>query len=147
MLLSYRYLQNEEKLLEFITDILTLRDTIPKAVLVEGLEELTSEGECRDRDHSLARACAVLSHVVSSCAIHIDSSVHLLVTVAMTTERLPPAVCSMFDALWSFESETNKLTRILPIESLSNPVLTFTSRVDGVYVLRQVSQLFVNSTR
>lgn len=145
MLFGFRYLQSEEKLLEFVTDILTLRDTIPKVILIEGLDELTAVGDSRDSDHCLGRVCAIVSHVMFSCATHVDLSLHLLVTVATTIDRLPPAVCSIFDSVWAFENF--RLTRTLPIESSPNPVLTLASRADGACVLREVSHLFVNSAR
>lgn len=141
----FSYLEKEEKLLQFVTDILTLRDTIPKVILVESLDDLTAVEDSRDSDHSLIRACATLSHIATCCSIYCNLPVYLLVTVEIPAVKLPPAVCSMFNSLWCFDSQSYTIARKLPVDSSHNPVLTLESRSDGALVLRQVNLLFGKS--
>lgn len=132
-----------EELLKFIVDILTFRDTVPRVIMVEDLQEYSTTANSRDSDHMLARASATLCYVAACCAAHCDSSSHLLVTVATPTAKLVPVVCSMFDTIWSFNSDSKTLTRTLPIDSSPVSQLTLAERTDGALVLREVTSLFL----
>lgn len=134
-----------EELLKFVVDILTFRDTVPRVIMVEDLQEYTTTENSRDSDHRLARVCATLCYVAAGCAAHSGSSTHLLVTVATPAAKLVPVVCTMFDNMWSFNSDSNTLTRTLPIDSSPVPQLMLEHRTDGALVLREVKSLFLNT--
>uniref|UniRef100_A0A1B6MA93 Uncharacterized protein n=1 Tax=Graphocephala atropunctata TaxID=36148 RepID=A0A1B6MA93_9HEMI len=132
------YLECMEELLKFVVDVLTFRDLTPRVMLVEELEEYS-----RESDHWLARACATLCHVATCCATRLNLPTYLLVTVATTTDKLPPVICSMFDSMWCYNSECNTVTRTLPVDLVPTAQMTLASRSDGALVLREVSHLFV----
>lgn len=128
--------------MKFIVDILTFRDSSPRVIIVEEPEKFTSEVNAREMDHSLARLCATLCHVISCCAAHSDQLTYLLVSCNNTLDKLSPVVCSMFDTLWTYQSDNQTLMRVLPLDSSPSVQLVLSYRNDGAFVLREVKELF-----
>lgn len=128
--------------MKFVVDILTFRDSSPRVIIVEEPEKFTSQVNTRETDHCLAKLCATLCHVISCCAAHSDQLTYLLVSCNNTIDKLPPVVCSMFDTLWTYNSENQTLTRVLPQNSLPSVQLVLNYRNDGAFVLREVKELF-----
>ncbi|XP_054275588.1 uncharacterized protein LOC128994816 [Macrosteles quadrilineatus] len=136
------YLESMEEALKCILDVLTFRDTAPRVILVEELEEYLSE-DIRERDHQLAQICATLCFVAESCATYYNLTTYLLVGLALPEDKIPPVILTMFNCVWTFNSETCLLSKALPLDDMPRVQLSLGPRSDdGAFVLKAVNNLF-----